>query len=250
MSGRSNKPLHQRLRLTKKNLRLRAKVDRDNREKFGSPRKGYITPAYDIFVPSAGWSPRTFIRNKVEKSIGDAGKKALNLHHPTLKVKADRHVYGQNFKTTQKDIKDELLRRHLAATKYSGKKWQMKSKETKETKETKEKNRKILAAATAAAEFQDYSRSLSLPQQTLTTNQPTAPEDTVIDIKPAIDNQFEDEKSERCDNCTVQGGRKTKRRRKKLHRKTRRRKTRRRKTRRTKRRVKKHRKRKTRKRKK
>ena len=221
MSGRSNKPLHQRLRLSKKNLRLRAKVDRDNREKFGSPRKGYVTPAYDIFVPSAGWSPRTFIRNKVEKSIGDAGKKALNLHHPTLKVKADRHVYGQNFKTTQKDIKDELLRRHLAATKYSGKKWQMKSKETKETKET---------------------------------NQPTEPEqepeDTVIDIEPAIDNQFEDEESERCDNCTVQGGRKTKRRRKKLHRKTRRRKTRRRKTRRTKRRVKKHRKRKTRKRKK
>jgi hypothetical protein len=81
----------------------------------------------------------------------------------------------------------------------------MKSKETKETKETKEKNRKILAAATAAAEFQDESRSLSLPQQTLTTNQPTAPEPehTVIDIEPAIDNQFEDEESERCDNCTV-----------------------------------------------
>ena len=211
MSGRSNKPLHQRLRLSKKNLRLRAKVDRDNREKFGSPREGYVTPAYDIFVPSSQWSPRTFIRNKVKKSIGDVGKKALNLHHPTLKVKADRHVYGQNFKTTQKDIKDELLRRHLAATKYSGKKWQMKSKETKET------------------------------------NQPTAPEPehTVIDIEPAIDNQFEDEESERCDNCTVQGGRKTKRRRKKLHRKTRRRKRRR-----TKRRVKKHRKRKTRKRKK
>jgi hypothetical protein len=121
MSGRSNKPLHQRLRLSKKNLRLRAKVDRDNREKFGSPREGYVTPAYDIFVPSSQWSPRTFIRNKVKKSIGDVGKKALNLHHPTLKVKADRHVYGQNFKTTQKDIKDELLRRHLAATKYSGK---------------------------------------------------------------------------------------------------------------------------------
>jgi hypothetical protein len=205
MSGRSNKPLHQRLRLSKKNLRLRAKVDRDNREKFGSPRKGYITPAYDIFVPSAGWSPRTFIRNKVEKSIGDVGKKAQNLHHPTLKVKADRHVYGQNFKTTQKDIKDELLRRHLAATKYSGKKWQMKSKETKETKET---------------------------------NQPTEPE-------PAIDNQFEDDVKGRCTNCTVQGGRKTKRRRKKLRRTKRRRKTRR-----TKRRVKKHRKRKTRKRKK
>jgi len=219
MSGRSNKPLHQRLRLSKKNLRLRAKVDRDNREKFGSPRKGYVTPAYDIFVPSSQWSPRTFIRNKVEKSIGDVGKKAQNLHHPTLKVKADRHVYGQNFKTTQKDIKDELLRRHLAATKYSGKKWQMKSKETKETKET---------------------------------NQPTEPEQehTVIDIDPAMDNQFEDGVKGRCSDCRISGGRKTKRRRKKLHRKTRRRKTRRRKTRRTKRRVKKHRKRKTRKRKK
>ena len=214
MSGRSNKPLHQRLRLSKKNLRLRAKVDRDNREKFGSPRKGYVTPAYDIFVPSAGWSPRTFIRNKVEKSIGDVGKKAQNLHHPTLKVKADRHVYGQNFKTTQKDIKDELLRRHLAATKYSGKKWQMKSKETKETKET---------------------------------NQPTEPEQehTVIDIDPAIDNQFEDGVKGRCSDCRISGGRKTKRRRKKLRRTKRRRKTRR-----TKRRVKKHRKRKTRKRKK
>ena len=214
MSGRSNKPLHQRLRLSKKNLRLRAKVDRDNREKFGSPREGYVTPAYDIFVPSAGWSPRTFIRNKVEKSIGDVGKKAQNLHHPTLKVKADRHVYGQNFKTTQKDIKDELLRRHLAATKYSGPKWQMKSKETKETKET---------------------------------NQPTEPEQehTVIDIEPAIDNQFEDGVKGRCSDCRISGGRKTKRRRKKLRRTKRRRKTRR-----TKRRVKKHRKRKTRKRKK
>ena len=230
MSGRSNKPLHQRLRLSKKNLRLRAKVDRDNREKFGSPREGYVTPAYDIFVPSSQWSPRTFIRNKVEKSIGDAGKMALNLHHPTLKVKADRHVYGQNFKTTQKDIKDELLRRHLAATKYSGKKWQMKSKETKETKET---------------------------------NQPTEPEQehTVIDIDPeanatenllartryvpGMDNQFEDGVKGRCSDCRISGGRKTKRRRKKLRRTKRRRKTRR-----TKRRVKKHRKRKTRKRKK
>ena len=212
MSGRSNKPLHQRLRLTKKNLRLRAKVDRDNREKFGSPRKGYITPAYDIFVPSAGWSPRTFIRNKVEKSIGDVGKKAHNLHHPTLKAKADRHVYGLNFTTTQ-NTKDELLRRHLAATKYSGKKWPKvlttKAREEKESKETKE---------------------------TKETNQPT---------EPVIDNQFEDDVKGRCTNCTMQGGRKTKRRRKKLRRTKRRRKTRR-----TKRRVKKHRKRKTRKRKK
>ncbi|MBC8305831.1 MAG: hypothetical protein H8E55_59970 [Pelagibacterales bacterium] len=58
---------------------------------------------------------------KSKNLLAMSGKKALNLHHPTLKVKADRHVYGQNFKTTQKDIKDELLRRHLAATKYSGK---------------------------------------------------------------------------------------------------------------------------------
>ncbi len=84
MSGRSNKPLHQRLRLSKKNLRLRAKVDRDNREKFGSPREGYVTPAYDIFVPSSQWSPRTFIRNKVKKSIGDVGKKSPKSPPPNV----------------------------------------------------------------------------------------------------------------------------------------------------------------------
>ena len=75
MSGRSNKPLHQRLRLSKKICGCDLRSDRDNREKFGSPREGYVTPAYDIFVPIAGWSPRTFIRNKVEKSIGDVSGK-------------------------------------------------------------------------------------------------------------------------------------------------------------------------------
>jgi len=166
----------------------------------------------------------------------------------------------------EQNIKDELLRRHLAATKYSGKKWPIltKAREEKETKKTKEKRRRKLATDTAAAEFQDESRSmcLGLPQaralDLIPYTQPTEPEHLANDIDPGAnatdvllarslwdpDDQLEEE-DVGC--CLVSGGRKTKRRRKKLRRTKRRRKTRRRKTRRTKRRAKKHRKRKSRK---
>ena len=251
MSGRSNKPLHQRLRLTKKNLRLRDKVNRDNRRKFGSPRKGYITPGEQIFVPSAGWSPRTAIRNKVEKSMGVVGDKVRSVHWPTIKkIPADRHVAWPNFKKEERRRKREWVERK----KYSGRKWP-------------------IAAATMGREeliAADQPPSIIPPERPLTVNTTETP--TVIDIEPEMDREEEkenryamtrydpdeeeeEEEAERegCTNCSISGGRKTKRRRKKLRRKKLRRKKlrrtkRRRKTRRsTKRRVKKRPKRKSRK---
>ena len=256
------KPLHEVLRLTRKNLRHRNTLHSSETKRLGSP-KGYIPPAEKIYRFSSKNSPRTQNINFVNSAINMKGVMENQNNQPTMAPVPDKKLLPFTFDKPPPPVQNE---------KYTGKKWEALSEDIKERTSSNEpgpppivqKSRRQKKEKQRVERETPIQQSRRLRQgfyhhsyiQKLNTKHPDESHTDFHKRKGvgltyymALANQLKNAPQSKCEktgefDCGIQGGKKKKRKRKtkRRHRTKKRRKTRHR----TKRRVKKHRKRKTR----
>ena len=260
-SQRKTKPLHEVLRLTKKNLRKRDTLHSSETKRLGSP-KGYIPPAEKIYRFSSKNSPRTQTINFVNSALDLKGVMKNQIHRPTMPSVPDKKLLPWTFDKPPPPVQNE---------KYTGKTYKVRSEDIKERTSSNEPGPPpiVQKSRTQKKEKQRVERETPIQQsrrlrgafyhqsyiQELNTKHPDESHTEFHKRKGvgltyymALANQLKNAPQSKCEktgefDCGIQGGKKKKRKRKtkKRHRTKQRRKTRHR----TKRRVKKHRKRKT-----
>lgn len=250
------KPVHEVLRLTRKNLRYRDTVHSEERKRLGSP-KGYISPAKKIYRFSSKNSPRTQNINFVNSALNMKGVMENQNNQPTMVPVLDKKLQPFTF--------DKPLSPFQNETKYKGNKSETPSEDIKKRTPSNESGPPpiVQKSRRQKKEKQRVERETPIQQsrrlrqgfyhqsyiQNLNTKHPNESYSDFHKRKGmgltyymALANQLKKAPQLKCEKkrkkilCPIQGGKKKKRKRKTKRRH------------RTKRRVKKHRKRKTRKR--